>query len=89
MRYVKTEIAPGSFVVRFHTSDSAQYTRIIIVTPEDNGKTLYLAGFMDKDDKPFTLSDWREARNALFPFASRVRFERLKRGKLVSKLINI
>jgi hypothetical protein len=76
MRLVATPIPSGSFLVRFHPDDGPHYDRMIVVTPEDGGRTLHLFGWIANGKQSH--KDWLAAKDALFPDAVRVRFERLK-----------
>lgn len=72
---VSTEVPAGSQLIRLHVGDDPEYERMILVTPEDNGKTLHLAGWIGQ---PLAPSQWREASAQLFPAARVVRWERLR-----------
>jgi hypothetical protein len=75
---VASELPPGSHLVRFHPTPETPYDRMIVVTEEDEGETLFLQGWIGK---PLTPAEWRAAKAERFPKATRVRFERRTGGR--------
>lgn len=71
-----TTLPAGSHLVRFLIDDrpEAPYDRMIVVTEMDEGSVLFLAGWIGT---PLTASEWRAARDQLFPAAREVRFIRV------------
>jgi hypothetical protein len=74
-RIVVTPIPEGSFLMRLHPDPGPHYDRMIVVTPQDGGKTLHLAGWIGP---PLSPSEWLIARDTLFPDATDVEFERMR-----------
>jgi hypothetical protein len=74
-RLAATPIPAGSYLVRVHPDGGPQYDRMIVVTPEQDGAVLHLSGWIGT---PLTPSEWQAARQAIFPAASHVRFERMR-----------
>lgn len=74
-RLVSTAIPPNSELIRVHPTTSPGYDRMIVVTQEDDGETLYLSGWIGD---PLTPAEWFEAKRLLFPKATKVRWERLR-----------
>lgn len=80
MRLVPTALGHGSVLVRFHPDDGSRYDRMIVVTPEEDGRVLHLMGWIGA---PLTPAEWQAARDTLFPKAREVQFERLTGAELV------
>lgn len=78
MELVSTPLPAGSHLVRFMDGPDS-YDRMIVVTELEDGQVLFLQGWIGK---PLTPSEWREARNRLFPNAREVRFERIRNGEM-------
>jgi len=70
-----TLIPAGSYLVRVHPDSGPRYDRMIVVTPEEGGAVLHLAGWIGE---PLTPGEWQAARQMLFPGATHVRFERMR-----------
>jgi hypothetical protein len=68
-RLAATPIPAGSYLVRVHPDSGPHYDRMIVVTPEEDGTVLHLAGWIGD---PLTPGEW------LFPSATHVRFERMR-----------
>jgi hypothetical protein len=73
-RLMATPMAPGVHLVRFFPGDGPLYDRMIVVTEKDGGRELHLSGWIGK---PLAPVEWLAARDALFPDAEVVVFERL------------
>jgi hypothetical protein len=73
MRLYATDIPANSRQVRFLPGDGPEYDRMIVVTEEDGGETLFLQGWIGQ---PLSAAEWRQAKAELYPRATRVRFER-------------
>lgn len=73
MRFVVSAVPHNSHLVRLLPGTGPEYSRMIVVTEEDDGSTLYLSGWIGD---PLTRSEWRAARDELFPQAQVVRFDR-------------
>ena len=67
-----TPIPGGSHLVRFITGDGFDYDRMTVATL--TGTTIHLMGWLGK---PLGGKQWMEARDALFPAATHVEFERI------------
>jgi hypothetical protein len=74
LRLMATPMAPGVHLVRFFPGDGPHYDRMIVVTEKDEGRELHLSGWIGK---PLAPAEWLDARDALFPDAEVVVFERL------------
>ncbi|MBB4860386.1 hypothetical protein HNO88_003729 [Novosphingobium chloroacetimidivorans] len=81
---VATALPSSSHLVRFHPA-GLDYDRLIVVTELDEGRKLYLSGWIGK---PLTLGQWRDAAALLFPQAEFVSWER-KRGDGTFRLITL
>lgn len=78
---ISTPLPAGSHLVRFMDGPNG-YKQMIVVTELDGGEVLFLQGWIGK---PLTPSEWREARDLLFPNAREVRFERIRDGEMCPK----
>ena len=74
-RLIASVLAPGVHLVRFFPDAGPHYDRMIVVTEKDEGRELHLSGWIGKPLDPAT---WLSARDALFPDAGAVVFERLR-----------
>lgn len=70
---VASRLPSPSHLVRFHPEPNAPYDRMIVVSEQDEGSTLYLQGWIGP---PLTPAQWRQAKNELFPKARTVAFQR-------------
>ena len=78
-RLVATSLAPGVWMVRRHPGAGPLYDRMTVVTEKDEGRVLHLTGWIGNPrDIP-----WLSARDAMFPAAREVLFERLTGAGLV------
>jgi hypothetical protein len=71
-----TQLPDPSHLVRILDPDTLSYERMIVVTERDEGGELVLSGWIGS---PLTLREWRAAKQALFPQAEIVSWER-RRG---------
>lgn len=78
-RLVASKLPSGSHLVRVHPKVGADYDRLIVVTEQENGRALFLSGWIGA---PLLPREWREAAATLFPHAKVVRFERRTRGQV-------
>uniref|UniRef100_UPI0035CB4AE6 hypothetical protein n=1 Tax=uncultured Sphingomonas sp. TaxID=158754 RepID=UPI0035CB4AE6 len=85
LRLVATPVPAGSELVRVHVGDDPNYDRMIVVTPEDEARVLHLMGWIGD---PLSIP-WIGARDALFPSAETVRFERLRGGAFVRRVLRL
>jgi hypothetical protein len=75
LRLIATQLAPSVHLVRFFPGDGPHYDRMIVVTEKNEGGELHLSGWIGK---PLAPAEWLAARDALFPDAEAVVFERLQ-----------
>ena len=86
LRLVATTVPAGSWLVRIHPDEGAHYDRMILVTEEEGGRVLHLAGWIGE---PLTPAEWSAARDALFPKAETVRFDRLRGGGFIHRALQL
>ncbi len=78
-RLVATPIPSDAWMVRRHPNGGSHYDRMTVVNDLDEGSVLHLAGWIGSPrDIP-----WLGARDAMFPKAREVQFERLTGTGLV------
>jgi len=71
-----TLLPEPSYLVRILDPATLSYERMIVVSERDEGRELFLSGWIGP---PLTVSEWRAAKQALFPRAEVVSWER-RRG---------
>ena len=79
LRLVATAVPPGSELVRIHQGSLLGYEAMTVVTPGEGGRVLHLSGWIGK---PLSPIEWIAARDAFYPAAAAIDFERLKPGGL-------
>ena len=73
MRLRLSTLAPGVHLVRVLVGDGPEYDRMIVVTELDDGRVLFLQGWIGR---PLSPAEWRAARDEYFPRARWVMFRR-------------
>lgn len=72
-RLISSELPAGSHLVRLFPTPGESYDRMIVVSEQDGGTTLFLSGWIGD---PLTHGEWRAGLASLFPRARIVRWER-------------
>jgi hypothetical protein len=70
---VATLLPAVSHLVRLHPVAGEQYDRMTVVSEINEGRELFLSGWIGR---PLGLREWRAAKDALFPAAQAVAWER-------------
>jgi hypothetical protein len=84
-RLVSTPILPGSSLVRVHPDDGPHYNAMPVASPGDGN--LHLSGWLGPT---LTCAQFLAARDALYPEANRILFERMRvDGSLSSRELRL